>query len=162
VSIYFHKYRLLYENSPTVKALTFIAVVSVMIFWISSWSLFQDERFNIVYGKYEYVSKTEGRRASPSTYHVRNDNAQVVAMSYLALDCIHIFDLSRQFEMGYVELNGRNVIVACDQDGSKLNSYDGLAAVQRSLKRNKYLAKSALVIFLISTGWLSFFLLNKD
>lgn len=157
MSEFIEKFRSLYSDSLGVKAFIFIALVSAVNFSIYRWSLFQDENFNIFFNNYEYVSKTEGRRASPSTFYVKQDNSEVVAMTYLALDCFQSFDLNEQFEIGHIDLNGNNVIVACSQGSSILDVSDGVNAVKRSLKTHKYIAKSALAAFLISIVGLLFF-----
>lgn len=151
---FLNKFKALYANSLRVKSLVFAASASAVISGIYGWSLFQQDDFNIIYDNYQYFSKVEGRRASPSTYYVRSKSNDVLPLRYLALDCFHRFDLEREFYIGYVEYGDNNIVVACSQEDVRLLESDGLAAVSQRLKLEQLFAKSALLVLFISLGGL--------
>ncbi|WNO61038.1 hypothetical protein [Rheinheimera sp. MMS21-TC3] len=138
-----------YSNNLRVKALVFATAVSAIVLSMFGWSLFENSDFYVFHDEYEFVSETGGGRVSP-TFLLANSKGIIHEVKGGYFDCFYRFDLEKVFYIGFVNLGGDKVVVACAQGDVKLNISDGLLAVNKALLRARYIACASLIVFVFS------------
>lgn len=156
----FNNFYYLYHSSLLVKLLVLAIAVGSGGLFVTGKALFVSEDPSIQHGEFEYIEKTKGSRGAAPKYYVRDRKGSSVAMKYLASDCFSQLDLEKQFDLGFVNLYGENIVVFCSQDHVLLKHSEGLASVNQIIQFRKRFAELFSALLLLSVGCL-FFLLSK-
>ena len=162
------KFKSLYAKSIRLYLLSFICLSGALIAAMFSWSFFHDESFDVVYSTYQYVYNTKGSRASPPTYYLSDANNNQVPVRHLIHNCFYSFhpkkaviDRTKEFRLGYVVLNGENIVVDCYQGEQVLDVNQGLSDVKEKLEDSRSIAKWALMALFLSGFVMLLFLNHK-
>ncbi|MDP5135676.1 hypothetical protein ORJ04_06905 [Rheinheimera baltica] len=145
----FLEFKNAYSNSLRVKALVFATAVSAVVLSMFGWSLFENSDFYVFHDEYEFVNEIGGGRVSP-TFFLENSKGIIHEVKGGYFDCFYRFDLEEVFHIGFVNLGGDKVVVACSQGDVKLNVSDGLLAVNEILSSTRYMAFTSLMVLVFS------------